>query len=76
MDVDYSQIFHKQLMNIHSWPHTTKEQANALKNVYMEVRKVKNWEILIFQMNNKTIIILTNCTECKIISFILSRPKE
>ena len=48
MDVDYSQIFHKQLTNIHSWPHTSKEKANALKNVYMEVGKVKNWEILIF----------------------------
>ena len=49
MDVDYSQVFHKQPKNIHSWPHTTKEQATPLKNVYMEVRKVKNWEILIFK---------------------------
>ena len=49
MDLDYSQVFHKQPKNIHSWPHTTKEQANPLKNVYMEVRKVKNWEILIFK---------------------------
>ena len=48
MDVDYSHIFHKQLTNIHSWPHTTKEQANALKNAYLEVRKVKNREKLIF----------------------------
>ena len=49
MDVDYSQVFHKQPKNIHSWPHTTKEKANPFKNVYMEVRKVKNWEVLIFK---------------------------